>query len=68
MITMENKKNCENCQRELDVGLDAIKVDEGVIGTRGFVPLDKTLFFCCEECIKDYYDLSDLPSVPRRIP
>ena len=65
---METKRTCANCDRELGVGLDATKVDEGVIGTRGFVPLDKTMFFCCEECIKDYYDLSDLPSVPRRIP
>ncbi len=65
---METKKICANCDRDLGIGLDAKRVDEGVIGTRGFVPLDKTMFFCCEECIKDYYDLSDLPSMPRRIP
>lgn len=65
---MENKKTCANCRRELDVGVDAIKIDEGVIGMKGFVPLDKTLFFCREDCISNYFDISSLPSVPKRIP
>ena len=65
---MEDKKTCANCQRELDIGVDATKVDAGVIGTRGFVPLDKTLFFCGEDCLRDYFDISDLPTVPNRIP
>ena len=65
---MENKKNCVNCRRELDVGGDAIKVDEGVIGVKDFVPLEKILFFCCERCLMDYFDMSDLPSMPPRIP
>ena len=65
---MENKKNCANCRCELDVGVDAIKVDEGVIGVKDFVPLEKTLFFCCEKCLRDYFDMSDLPSMPPRIP
>ena len=65
---MEDKKTCANCQRELDIGVDAIRIDEGVIGMKDFVPLDKTLFFCCEECISSYFDLGSLPSVPKRIP
>ncbi len=65
---MENTKTCANCRRELDVGVDAIKIDEGVIGMKDFVPLDKTLFFCREECISDYFDVSNLPSVSKRIP
>jgi hypothetical protein len=65
---MENKKNCANCRRELDVGVDAIKVDEGVIGVKDFVSLEKTLFFCCERCLSDYFDMHDLPSMPPRIP
>ena len=48
---METKKSCVNCGHELDVGVDVIKVDEGVIGMRDFVPLGKALFFCCEKCI-----------------
>lgn len=64
----EEKKTCNNCRRELHLGAEAIKVDQGVIGMRGFVPLEKTLLFCCEKCLRDYYDLGDLPSVPARIP
>ena len=65
---MGNRKTCTNCERELDVGVDAIQVDEGVMGMKGFVPLEKTMLFCCEKCLREYYDLSDLPSAPRRIP
>ena len=65
---MENKKTCANCRCELDIGVDVIKVDEGVIGVKDFVPLEKMQFFCCERCLKDYFDMSDLPSLPRRIP
>jgi hypothetical protein len=64
---MENKK-CTNCIRELDIGVDTLRVDEGVIGTKDFVPLDSTMFFCCEKCLCDYFDMSDLPSMPRKIP
>ena len=65
---METKKLCANCERELDVGVDAIRIDEGVIGMKGFVPLDKTMLFCCDKCIRDYFDLGDLPSMPKRVP
>ena len=63
-----DKKICDNCRRELDVGVDVIKVNEGVIGTRDFVSLESAMFFCCEKCLKDYFDLGGLPSLPRRIP
>jgi len=65
---MEEKKLCANCRRGLDVGVDATKIDEGVIGMKGFVPLGKALFFCCEDCVSSYFDLGSLPSVPKRIP
>lgn len=69
-MLMETKKNiCNNCLQELDVGVDVLQVEEGVIGTKGsVVSLDKTTFFCCEECLREYYDLGDLPSLPKRIP
>ncbi len=56
------------CHRELDLGVDVKRVEEGVIGIRGFVPLGEAQFFCSEECLRDDFDLSDLPSVPPRIP
>jgi hypothetical protein len=65
---MEKRETCANCACELDVGVDAIRVDEGVMGMKGFVPLEKTLLFCCEKCLIEYYDLGDLAKVPGRIP
>jgi hypothetical protein len=65
---MTNKRTCENCQRELDVGVDAFTVEKGVFGMKGFVSLEGPTFFCSENCIEKYYDVSDLPSMPRRIP
>lgn len=65
---MEKEKQCSNCRRKLDIGVDAIRVNHGVIGIRDFVPLDEMMFFCGEDCLRDYYDLGDLPKMPRRIP
>jgi hypothetical protein len=65
---MENNKTCANCVRELDMGTDVLKVDEGVIGPKGFIPLENALFFCCERCLRDYFDIGDLPSIPGRFP
>ena len=69
---MEEQKlktqTCTNCKRELDVGVEATKVNSGVIGMRGFVPLGDSQYFCCDNCVKDYFDLSDLQSMPPRLP
>ena len=65
---MENKKICANCTQELDVGVDATRVDRGVIGMKDFVPLGETLLFCSEKCIEEYFDMGNLQDVPRRIP
>ncbi len=66
---MEDKKKiCTNCSKELGIGVDAIRAEEGVIGTKDFVPLEKTMFFCNEKCLMGYFDLGDLPSMPTRIP
>lgn len=65
---MKTKLKCAQCNRELDVGKDVIRVDDGVMGMKGFVDLDHTLYFCSEECIKEYFDLSGLSSIPGRIP
>jgi hypothetical protein len=65
---MEIEKTCANCIRQLDIGVDTLRVDEGVIGTKGFIPLENTLFFCCDRCLRDYFDIGDLPSMPGRFP
>lgn len=68
LLVMEDSKTCANCRRRLDIGNDAVRTDEGVMGVRKFVALDKTLFFCCDSCISDYFRTDDLPSVKKRIP
>ena len=65
---MENKQNCANCQRELDVGVDAGMWVDGVMGTKDFIPLENMLLFCCDQCHRDYFDIGSLPSVSPRIP
>jgi hypothetical protein len=67
---MKTKKiTCSNCSGSLDIGVEAICVEQGVIGTKhNFVNLDKKMIFCCDKCLREYYDLSDLPSMPSRIP
>lgn len=64
----EQKLTCAHCHRELDPGVDVKRVEEGVIGMRGFVPLGDAQFFCSDNCLRDDFDLSDLPSMPPRIP
>ena len=34
--------------------MDVYQVRQGVIGTRGFVPLDETMF-CSDRCVSSYY-------------
>lgn len=64
---METEKTCSNCNRQLEIGTDVIRADEGVIGMKGFIPLENVLFFCCERCLKEYFN-GDLPNLPGRIP
>ena len=65
---MEIKKTCANCNMELEIGKDTITVQEGVTGLKGFIPLENILYFCCDKCLRDYFDIGDLPSMPRRVP
>ncbi len=66
---METKPiKCTNCCSKLDLGKDAIKVDEGVIGLKGFITLEKVSYFCCEKCLTEYFDTTGLPNIPGRFP
>ena len=59
---------CTECHRDLDLGVDAITVDHGVIGPRGFVPLGEKKFFCDEDCLRRHVGGSEVEHLPRRIP
>lgn len=59
---------CAECHTELQLGVNVLGAQEGVVGPRGFVPLEDMLFFCNEECLKRYFGDADLLKVPRKIP
>ena len=62
------KQRCEACRRELEMGQDAILVQEGVVGPRGFVPLEDPECFCSTKCVGDHYGDRDMDKLPRRVP
>ena len=71
-ISMETSdtKQCTNCRKGIEEGRDLLELREGVLGMRGFVPLEDALLFCGEKCLREHFDngLDDLPKYPRRTP
>jgi len=59
---------CSQCRRKLELGTDVITVERCVVGPRGIVPLGELETFCCEECLIDFHNNSDIPHINRRIP
>ncbi len=59
---------CLACQRELHLGVDAMAVEQGVIGPRGFVILGKKGFFCDEGCIANHFGNGEVEQLTRRVP
>jgi len=43
------------CERDIQLGEDALAVEEGVVGYRGLVPLEKPLWFCSVRCIAVHF-------------
>jgi len=63
----EKTNTCANCQKTLHLGVDVLTVQEAVLGPRGIVPLGEIILFCSERCLLDYFDLSGLEEVQRRV-
>ena len=59
---------CKECRRDLVIGTDAVSVLHGVIGPRGFVPLDEAFFFCDEDCLERWVTDTEPEKLKRRIP
>ena len=60
---------CSTCQKVLREGMDVLEVQEGVIGTRGFVALASTAVFCAVDCLKEFFKASrGYEKAPRRVP
>lgn len=64
----EQEYTCGECKKELHMGVQAWSVREGVLGTRGFVPLEENLLFCGDDCLRAYFAEPAEHSLPRKIP
>ena len=60
------KQRCAFCRTPLQLGHNIIGAQHGVLGHKGFVPLDEHILVCSEGCLRDYFH--DVPAVPPRIP
>lgn len=64
----KNRRLCAHCQRQIQLGEDVLALEQGVIGPRGLVPLEKSLWFCDGECAARYFGEEEVVQLPRRIP
>lgn len=61
-------RRCTACDRELPQGVDVTALQDGVIGPRGFVPLEEMSFFCGWACLERHFCDVEVEKLPRRIP
>ncbi len=59
---------CTQCRRQLDLGVDSVSMQHGVMGPRGFVALNEPRFFCDEDCLERWLTDAEVVKLPRRIP
>ena len=60
---------CAECLRQLQLGNECLRFQLGVIGARGFVPLDEATYLCDHVCARRYFGPEDeVKRLPRRIP
>lgn len=65
----QRTQSCSKCRCQLTEGRDVVEVQEGVVGVRGFIPLEKILTFCSIDCLKEYFTGErGYERLPRRIP
>jgi hypothetical protein len=58
---------CAYCRTQLALGTDVLAVTRGVVGPRGFIPLEEPVLVCSEVCLARYAEpVEDGP--PPRIP
>ena len=65
---MEQKSpyHCTACRCEIYEGWDLIEVREGVLGLKGFIPLEEPLLFCSAKCLVEHFeDSSDSACWPQ---
>jgi hypothetical protein len=50
------------------MGMDVFGFRQGVIGQRGFIPLEDTTLFCSTECLAKKYRKGSVTDLGERIP
>ena len=50
-------------KKDLHLGMDIIAIQEGVLGTRGFVALEEQELVCSEDCLRDHVGKIDPESL-----
>lgn len=58
---------CAACRNRLEMGVDALLLQESVVGPRGTVPLADPLLFCSEECLRAHLGDDEVHRRPRRV-
>ena len=51
---------CAYCRQPIHLGTDCWQATKGVLGPRGFIPLEG-LVFCSEPCLSTYFNGTDDP-------
>ena len=64
----KKRRICAHCRREIELGEDVFALEQGVIGPRGLVPLERTIWFCDGDCTAKYFNDEEILQLPRRIP
>lgn len=64
----KKQPTCSHCRRQIDLGADALKLESGVYGPRGLVPLKPPRWFCDEHCASGYFCDEEIFQLPRRVP
>ncbi len=60
---------CATCQADLEQGMDALELQEGILGSQALVPIGEMVLFCGVECLKDFFNGSKgRLKQPRRVP
>ena len=65
----KQETQCVECQRELHLGNECLRIHVGVIGSRGFVPLREPTCVCDHDCARRYFGPEEeAERLPRRVP
>lgn len=66
----EDTIECAECHARIDLGRDLIRLEQGVLGPRGLVPLENAVYFCSESCMQEHVcgNEATVEKRPRRMP